>query len=171
MKRITKILLLSAVIFASCSKPKDGKDGAPGAQGLPGTNGTNGTNGNANVIAGNNTVVLTSGNWALSGSFYTATINFAAITQAIVDKGVVVVYEQYGSRWQAMPYTVGITERDFIFGLGQVVIYSHNTNLSSPTNPGNQTYRLVAISASNLKAHPNVNHANYAEVKQAYDLK
>lgn len=76
---ILGVFALTALTFGDCTKAKDG---APGAQG---------PEGNANVI-GSNTV--TASNWTLnSGIMYYATLTSSNITQAIVDKGVVLVYE------------------------------------------------------------------------------
>lgn len=70
------------------------------------------------------------------------------------------VYEKFGSSWQCMPYTVGLTEIDFTFAVGTLKICSHNTDNSNSTNPGMQTYRLVTISSSSLINHPNVDFKN-----------
>ena len=160
LKQIGLIMLIGifTVMINGCAK-----DGAPGAQGPAGVNG------NANVL-GSNTISVTSSDWTLSG-YYTTSFTLPAITQAIVDKGVVMVYEKMGAAsWQCMPYTAGIEERDFTFAVGTFKIWVHNTDGSATTNPGAQTYRAVAISASNLIAHPNVNWKNYQEVKTIFNL-
>jgi hypothetical protein len=159
MKKVFfSIAFLAMILLSSCTKP-----GPEGPVGKAGTNGTNGTNGNANVI-GTNTLALTSSSWTASGKFFYAGITATAITQAIVDKGVVMVYEQFGSSWTALPYTFGILSRSFDFTLNSVRIYYQNTDNSQTTNPGNQTYRIVAISSSVAAANPNVNWGNYEEV-------
>ena len=75
------------------------------------------------------------------------------------------VYEQFGSYWVALPYTIGKLSVVYYFTLNTVKIdYVYNDNSQTP-NPGNKTYRIVAISASAMLAHPNINWTNYEEVK------
>jgi hypothetical protein len=175
-KAFLSFAILAMILLVSCTKPgpigptgpagTNGTNGAAGTAGTAGTNGTNGTNGvngNANVI-GTNTVALNSGNWSASGSIFEATITAPAITQAIVDKGAVIVYEQFGSYWVALPYTVGKLSVVYYFTLNTVKIdYAYNDNSQTP-NPGNKTYRIVAISSSVAAANPNVDWKNYEEV-------
>jgi hypothetical protein len=181
MKKAFLSFAILAMILFSCTKPEvgpigpigpagtNGKDGIAGtngtngAAGTNGTNGTNGVNGNANVI-GTATVALTSGSWTASSKAFYVILNVPAVTQAIVDKGVVLVYEQFGSSWVALPYTGGIASRYFMFALNYVTIFYQNTDGSQTTNPGNLTYRVVAISSSVAAANPNVNWGNYEEV-------
>lgn len=178
--------ILVMMFLISCTKPgpigqtgpagtngKDGAAGTSGTNGINGTNGTNGTdgiNGNANVI-GTSTVALNSNSWTAVGTYFGVEISVPAITQAIVDKGAVIVYEQDATWWRALPYTSGIVSKFFVFTLNSVQIYYQNTNGSQTTNPGNQTYRVVAISASAMLANPNIKWGNYEEVKTILNLK
>lgn len=166
----TKIFLPLAIVFAilftQCTK-----EGPAGPQGTAGNNGTNGTNGNANVT-GSTTVTTNSASWtAISTWGFSAIINLGAIDQDIVDKGAVMVYEQLGTGWLALPYTYGKVSRSYLFSPGMVKIYIQNTDGSTATNPGAITYRIVVISASNRMAHPNVDYTNYEEVKMVFGLK
>lgn len=163
VKQIGFIMLMgiSTAMINGCAK-----DGATGPAGVAGTNGVDG---NANVHGGN-TVSVASSQWVLSGTYYTTLINSSAITQAIVNNGAVIVYEQFGTSWQCLPYTIGLEERDFTFAVGSYKIWTHNTDGSTPTNPGAQIYRAVVISASNLIAHPNVDFKNYQMVKTTFGL-
>lgn len=169
-KALFGFAILAMMFLSSCTKPEvgpigpAGTAGTNGKDGTAGTNGTNGINGNANVI-GTNTVALNSGSWTASGNAFYAVFTTTAITQAIMDKGVVMVYEQSASLWRALPYTSGIVSKFFSFTLNTVYLYYQNTDGSQTTNPGNQTYRIVAISASVAKAYPNMNWGNYEEVK------
>jgi hypothetical protein len=183
-KTFFSLIVLVMTLLISCTKPgpvepqgpagingTNGKDGAAGTNGtngtngVDGTNGTNGVNGNANVI-GTNTVALNSGSWTASGSYFLATFSTTAITQAIVDKGAVMVYEQSATFWRALPYTSAIVSKFFFFTLNSVSVVYQNTDGSQTTNPGNQTYRIVAISASAKTAYPNINWGNYEEVRE-----
>src|SRR5450759_2038184 len=181
MKKAFLSFAILAMILFSCTKPEvgpigpqgtagtNGTNGAAGTagtngtNGAAGTNGTNGVNGNANVYGGN-TVTTNSGSWTASGSAFLVTITSTAITQAIVDKGLVMVYEQSASYWRALPYTSGIVSKFFYFTLNSVSVVYQNTDGSQTTNPGNQSYRIVAISSSVAAANPNVNWGNYEEV-------
>ena len=171
-KAFLSFAILAMILLVSCTKPEvgpigpigpAGTNGTNGAAGTNGTNGTNGIDGNANVI-GTTTVALNSGSWTASGSFFMATLITPAITQAIVDKGAVMVYEQSASFWRALPYTSGVVSKFFIFTMNSVSIAYQNTDGSQTANPGNQTYRIVAISSSVAAANPNVNWGNYEEV-------
>src|SRR5450759_342988 len=117
MKKAFLSFAILAMILFSCTKPgpigptgpagTNGTNGAAGTAGTAGTNGTNGTNGtdgNAN-INGTNTVALNSGSWIANVSSFVATFSTTAITQAIVDNGAVMVYEQSASFWLALPCT------------------------------------------------------------------
>ncbi|WP_297509146.1 hypothetical protein [Flavobacterium sp.] len=160
MKTLFKksIFLLLVFTFFSCSE--DGKDGKDGVDG------------NANVI-GTNTVTTSSSNWSsnTSGSFWYTTLSLPAITQSIIDKGVVSLFKSDSNgAWIAMPYTIGNQSWYYEFGVGFINIYTTNTNLSSMPNPATQKFRVVVISASNRIANPNVNWKNYDEVKYALNL-
>ena len=159
MKKIILILTIATTLF-SCAK--DGKDGAVGPAGV------NGTNGNANVI-GSNTVTLNSGNWNAAGLYYYSDINWSVITQDIVNTGVVMVYEDWGSgQWQVLPYVFGDLGRTFSFNTGYVRIRFQNNDNTQTANPGSVTFRVVAI-PSNARI-VGVDYTNYDEVKGAYNL-
>lgn len=151
---------VSALVFNGCK----GKDGAPGAQGPAGVDG------NANVV-GSTSVVAS--NWTLnSGILYSTTLTWTSITQVIVDKGVVMVYESDGSGgWQALPYSFISEENTFGFDVGFVNIYITQTDGSAPTNPGSRTYRLVTMTSRAMQTHPNLDLKNYSQVKEAFNLK
>ncbi|MES2287195.1 MAG: hypothetical protein V4547_16005 [Bacteroidota bacterium] len=163
MKKVKQIGFIMLIGISTAMINGCAKDGATGPAG------TAGTNGNANVL-GSNSISVISSDWTLSNGFYSTSFTLPVITQSIVDKGVVIVYEKLGSSMQCMPYTNGFTERDFTFNVGSFKVWSHETDGSAPTNPGAQTYRAVVISASNLIAHPNVDFKNYQMVKTTFNL-
>lgn len=179
MKKVLFSFAILAMMFlASCTKPgpigPDGTAGINGTNGKDGTNGTAGTNGNANVI-GSNTVITN--NWVSiydDGIYFTyqSTITWASITQAIVDKGIVIVYWQDGSAWIALPYTetghTGSVTLGYSISVGKVTLQCtgfFDSGSPGVTNANGDTFRIVAISASVAAAHPNVNWENYEEVK------
>ena len=149
---------VTALVFNGCK----GKDGAPGAQG---------PEGNATVIS--DTATVPSWLWALAfGNQYHCSITDHSITQSIIDNGVVLVYEEAGiNAWRPLPYTFTTTSRSCYFAVGFVYIESTNTDGTAPTNPGTIKYRIVVMSKRSMKSHPTVDYKNYAEVKQAFNLK
>lgn len=192
MKKAFLSFAILAMILFSCTKPgpigptgpagtngKDGVAGTNGAAGANGTNGTNGINGNANVI-GSNTVV--SSNWtSLSDDGinfdYSITVTWASITQAIVDKGVVMVYLQNGSSWIALPLTISGTTSGktysgaFVFSINAGAVNIEFAGFNGNGSPGTttlngKTFRIVAISASAKTAYPYINWGNYEEVRE-----
>lgn len=162
--KIKFIIAFISIIMISNGCRKD-KEGPMGPQG------TAGTNGNANVI-GTISISTNSNNWTpISTWGFSTEFNLGTITQSVIDKGVVMVYEQSGSSWIALPYTYGILSRAFTFSLGEIKIYVQNTDLSTATNPGVVTYRFVVISPSNRMAHSSINYENYEQVKKEFNLK
>lgn len=159
-------LLASATIFNGCAK-----DGATGPAGK---------DGNANVTS-SNTVTLN--NWSSDfddGTDYTysSTISWASITQAIKDKGIVMVYaDDKAGSWVALPYTDAGTgyssTLNFYVKVGSVKIeYTGYDSPSPGTSSLNGTIvRIVAIASSSREAHPNVDLKNYNEVKKVFNLK
>ena len=170
----TAVVLLTAIMTISCSKDGAmGPAGANGAAGAAGANGTNGTNGNANVI-GSVTVSVLPSNWTNGGGTSTSwstILTSQAITQAIVDKGMVSVFCQVGSEWQALPSSNPQNHYffNYAFYIGAVEV-----NLTSQSGytvtPGTNVFRIVVISASNKMANPNTNWNDYDQVKEVLHL-
>ncbi len=185
IKTIMAIVFAFTIALTGCKKdagPK-GDKGDKGDAGVNGTNGTNGTNGNANVIA---STTFTLNNWTSNfddgiNFNYSASASWAGITQAIVDKGVVVVYFDDGSGgWVALPYsyaedTYSSTTINFSFSVGMVAVeytgFDDSGSFGASALNGLLAIRIVAISASNREAYPNVNWSNYNEVKAVLNLK
>ena len=164
MKTLFKKLFVLFLILTTFSCSEDGATGATGQAGA---------DGNANVI-GTNTVTTTSSNWTSynSGALWVTTLNVSAITQSILNKGIVCVFKSDSTgSWTALPFTLGSQSWFYSFGVGFVNINTTNTNITSFANPASQTFRVVIISASNRIANPNVNWNNYKEVKNALKLK
>jgi hypothetical protein len=172
-KAFLSFAILAMIFLSSCTKPEAGPVGPQGPAGTNGTNGTNGINGNANVI-GSNTIVIN--NWTAvsnNGTYFTfnSTITWTTITQAIVDRGTVVVYMQDGSSWLALPYTeagqTGSLTLGYRISVGVVTLictgYS-NTTIPTASSLNGDTFRVVAIPASVATANPNVNWENYEDV-------
>lgn len=177
-KAFLSFAILAMILLVSCTKPEVGPigpigpAGTNGTNGAAGTNGTNGIDGNANVI-GSNTVVTN--NWVSiydDGQYFTyqSTLTWASITQAIVDKGIVIVYLQQDLGWVALPYTETESTLSYTLGyrinVGNVTLIFTGYDEVSPgaTSLNGETFRIVAISSSVAAANPNVNWENYEEV-------
>jgi hypothetical protein len=148
------IILISAFLLPGCTK-----------QGSPGSQGPAGNNGNANVTSVTN--LTTSGiNWQPAGSTYYCSFFVPQLTQAIADKGAVMVYEQTGTGWNALPFTSGITRHHFAFNYENIQITWENSDFSQVPNPGIQTYRAVLIPSSIVKQYPTLNLRKYEDLKR-----
>ena len=159
----------SLLIFNSCKKTgpvgPQGPQGATGATGPAGPAGQNGLDGNANVIG---TSPFTVSSWTLTSGIYSATFSDADITPAIVDKGIVEIFKSYGTNeWTNLPDINGITSTVFNFYDNGFTIYIQNSDGSTPTAPGSQTFRVVIISSSQKQANPKTNWKNYNEAMTA----
>jgi hypothetical protein len=139
---VTICAFIALSFFYGCAKdPITGPAGPAGAAGK---------DGNANVVAITSTTVST---WTYDSTnkSYIGIIKAPAITQAIVDKGSVQVFENHGSIWVSLPDAAGSNTNNmtFAFLLGNVAIVNVNTNGTVPPNPGVHTFRVVVTAASN----------------------
>lgn len=164
-KMIFGMVMLMALAFNACKKPKDGKDGAQGPQGPAG---------NANVNVQITTV--TTSDWIVSAPSYYVSIYVATITQAIVDNGAVLVYISNGAGgWEALPVTIPVSSSysstynpvHYLYG---VTIWKTDTDYTQATNPGTRTFKILAIASSARLSHPNLDYTNYEAVKKAFNL-
>ncbi len=164
--KMTAAFLMLAATLGSCTK---GSKGDTGPQGPAGTNGTNGTNGVVNVHSG--TVTLTASNWSYNSSYweYSSDVADVDITTDVVDNGTVSAFIQNSTGvWEAMPLTIYSTSTQsytytYQFYSGGVTFFfdvSDNSTFSLAT----VTFKVVAISGTTRKAHPNTNWKNYDEV-------
>jgi hypothetical protein len=154
--------LTLGLTFTSCKK---------GDTGPAGTNGTNGTNGNANVVS---STVTTSG-WSYNAPSWKVSFTYAAITQAVIDKGAVLVYAKVGNAYNQLPLTfypaaTYSSTWEVSTYLGGIDVIATDSDLTQPANPGSWTFKIVVMTASARLAHPNLNLKNYNEVKQAFNL-
>jgi hypothetical protein len=148
MKKTITLACVLTLFLASCSKKEVvGPAGPSGPAGTNGTNGTDGTDGNANVLS---TSIIAASNWKQESTYlYSTEIPYSSITQSIIDKGTVLVYQQIGtSEWVVLPYTLGKKLTTFSFTNGKVTLVNYNTDLSANTNPGSVNYRITVISSN-----------------------
>lgn len=171
-KIISTIALSVVIALSGCVKGDKGPKGDTGAQGAQGATGPQGNQGNANVQSATFTVSASS--WVISPPSYYATINYSAITQSIVNTGAVLVYWSNGSGgYSQLPLTYYPTasysrNMEPVSYNGGVNIWVYDSDLTQTIAPGTQVYKIVVIASNYMK--PGVNHDNYNEVKQAYNL-
>lgn len=159
MKQLLLTVFAGTLLFASsCTKT--------GPQGPSGPAGPQGNTGNANVI-GSNPFTVYDWTWdATLGAFY-AFFNYDAITSAVADGGMVMVYKQYSDgNWTNLPETNGKTITYFVFKQGQYEIDVYNTDGTVPAYPGTIVFRVVVIPSSLRLANPNANWKDYQQTMQ-----
>lgn len=161
-KLILGLMLISVSLFNSCKK---GDTGAPGKDG---------TNGNANVSS----VILNATTWTWSATYlesYDTWTGVSILSSDVASSGAVMLYEGSGTTWMAVPYSYnlggGVTFHVYFdYGTGWVTVHQANSDDSNP-NPSAASYKLVCIPKRAMQLHPEVNIKNYAEVKEAFNLK
>jgi len=164
IKTITSVIaglaLTLGLTLTSCKK------------GDTGPAGKDGKDGNANVVSSS----ITSSNWSYVGNSWEITFTYPAITQDIVDRGAVLVYLQVSGGYNQLPLTLYPSSSysrtyEVAYSTGIVKIFCTDSDLTQPTNPGSQKFKIVVISASQRNANPNVNYDDYTEVKKVFKIK
>jgi hypothetical protein len=162
---LTGLVMTFGLTFSSCKKAETGPAGK------------NGADGNANVQS-TGEVDLISLTWNYQGDpsndAYVSVFPTSAITQNVVDKGLVMAYIKTLDGWAPLPFSAVIYGTDditFEIVNGAVRFYYRDNNeLTTTFDPSNTSLivRMVIIPAQIKK--PNVDHYNYQEVKEAYNL-
>ncbi|NOW94778.1 collagen-like protein [Mucilaginibacter sp. SG564] len=138
-----------------------GNTGATGPQGPAGSNGTDGANGADGTMSVKSYLLI---NRSVTLTGFT-NFNIPAITQDIVDSGVVLAYfRTTGSTgaYYALPYSeAGRTITLSDFGVGYV-------NIKANFSQTGLDFKIVVIPGGSVTtlqiAHPNINFKNYSEV-------
>lgn len=167
MKPAIKIFTVSFLLVAfnlvntSCEKAEIGPAG---------TNGANGMDGNANVISTGE--INLDSLWTLTGNgYYIAVCTNEQITADVAENGLVMAYKRVANSWVALPlsnfFTVGDHLNFYVLDGSVKFEYSADTGTPSPIGD-NWTVRMVIVPAGMKK--PSVNHLDYTEVKEAYNL-
>ncbi|MEO5643526.1 MAG: hypothetical protein ABIQ40_05705 [Bacteroidia bacterium] len=134
--------------------------------------GAAGKDGNANVKS--STVTVT--NWSFSSPSYYTDISWGVLTTDMVNNGAVFVYASTGTNtWSQLPLTIYPSSNysstlEVVTSPGNVRIIWTDSDLTQPANPGQFTFKIVAIAASQRLANPDVDYTNYNEVKARYNL-
>ncbi len=168
MKKVLFAFLSMTFLFASCGK--DGKDGAVGPQGPAG---------NANVSS--TTINVAATDWVTQGSgpadrWYSAYLSVPSITQAVLDRGLVMVYwNLWTTEYVALPHLATFQNlgdsRHFtpFHYVGGVRIEVVNIDRTRASRPDAAKFKVVVIPAG-LRKMPKVDWNNYAEVAKTFNL-
>jgi hypothetical protein len=191
------IIASSAILFAGCSKSTGpaGATGPQGTTGATGPTGPTGPQGNANVVV--DTFKLVNSQWLYnddyilytSGGSYTEWFTryykatFSAITQGVLDSGIVMVYMTPNitdnNQWSPVPYTFDSGDGysfNFVYvtspGTVELEFYfSDETTTATPPTLSNYvmstyTFKLVAVTGSLATSMEKnkIDHSNYAQV-------
>ena len=159
------------LFISSCSK-----DGAVGPAGKDGANGSNGTNGNANV----KTMTFTVTTWNSGSAYYYVFLTDTNITSTILNSGAVEVFWHItGTTWNPAPWRAYNPAGYTVLAqasLGQVSVYwtydGGTLNQSFNTYWGVSTcnFKVVCISSSAMKKHPETNWSNYSELQKVINI-
>lgn len=141
VKKSFLVLVVLSSAFTACKKEE--------IQGPKGDPGTPGGGGNASITSGD-VFTIGSANWLpnADSSAWQVVISSTLITQAIVDKGVVKVFQQKGSAWWELPYTEGDLFTQFGFQTGSVTLTFMDIHGGLPTKPATTNYRISVFLGS-----------------------
>jgi Collagen triple helix repeat (20 copies) len=184
-------------IYASCK----GKDGAIGPAGATGANGTTGSTGATGATGAQGQMGLTGAtgnanvktrlfnavpaNWGLTtsttvGNYYETNGVVPEITQAIHDRGLVLVFMSEDATqtvWMGMPalqvFKSGTTTYTTTFKykskVGNVMFTAQDTDGTTPGLPALRFFKVVVIEGSGALP-PDVDPTNYAQVSKYLNL-
>jgi hypothetical protein len=161
--KLISLVFTLIVIISGCTKE--------GPEGPAGKDGINGKDGNANVVS----ATITSSAWVYNTPSWVISFSYPAITQDIINNGAVLVYIKVGNGYNQLPltfyqsqnYSTSIEVSTYVGGL---TLLWTDSDLTQPINPGENTFKIVVISASGLNRNPNINFNNYLEVKHSFNL-
>ena len=184
----TALVLLVALLFqTACVKEGPvGPAGTTGAQGAQGVQGVQGTNGkDATVVS--KVFTFQYSDWVKKpngtpGEYdYKIVVDFPSITQAVVDRGLVVAYvSNGGGGYIAMPYSYGyesggstyVIDYQAVHYLGGITFWrgeSDGMPTVSTLEP-TKSFKIVVIPPSGLAAHPDVDFKDYNKVVETFNL-
>lgn len=173
---LSAFMMIGTLLLSSCAK--DGETGPTGATGAAGADG------NANVKSYKFTV--TNSQWnILATTSWQYVYNCSAITQDILDNGMVMVYWDANNLTVAYPtnyvptpitpYQINSRQLTSSFqlnalGNGTVTVGIYdNSGVAIPAQSDTK-FKVVVVDGTARKANPGMNWSNYNEVKQAFDL-
>ncbi len=153
------ILISIATIMSAC-----GKEGPVGPAGEPGPQGPGSVKGQTFTVS----------NWVFNDPSWIGTIDYPAITQAIVNTGGVFVYwKNDAGNWTALPLTFYATDwyattLEAEHRVGGVKILKTDSDLTQPVVPGDQTFKVVVMDSEGLARNPDLNWDNFEVVSERF---
>lgn len=188
---LTISMFFASVLFQSCkglpgtngAQGNTGATGAQGPQGVAGTTGSNGKDGNANVLG--RVLTVQASEWKKytyqdNTYDYKTVVPIPEITQAVLDRGLVMVYKgnSSGASWTAMPFntafqsgnTTYVYDFDFVHAFGAITLWESISSGDTPAPTAARYYKVVVLTPQGRIANPNVNYKDYAEVAKAFNL-
>jgi hypothetical protein len=76
--------------------------------------------------------------------------------------------------WLNMPWTefnTGYSSNyNFNYSLGSMRIFKQDSDLTTPSNPGVRTFKVIIIPSSQREANPDVNWNNLAEIEKRFNV-
>lgn len=164
-KMILGMIMLFALTFNACKKPKDGETGPQGPAGPAG---------NANVI--NYSITVSSSQWTYDSfyerhyyRYYTSDNSQSAVYGYVMSgTGKQAIPYYHCPSWQCIQYDMATN----LFQSPPYIEFQFTNYTSSTTPPSSNTYLyLVIVPPAQRLAHPDVDYTNYEEVKKAFNLK
>ena len=176
------LLKIAAIALISASMSSCSKEGAAGPSGPQGPAGTNGVNGNANVKSFQYVVNTTDWTWNSTNFVFYVDIPCAAITDDILNNGMVVGYRKTGTvgspSWTSMPNVVWpdpsqitSTTYELIYhtlGSFRLRYYWSDYRQTAPTST--QTFKILVVSGTGKMANPGLEWSKYEQVKKGLNL-
>lgn len=158
--KLFAIVLISLTSFVGCKKYQEKGDYQP-AGNYAGAKSIN--------------VSISTDQWINMGDYWSGVLSASNITPDVIKNGAVMVYmETESNHFTPLPLTLTFSSYfstyDFVMSDYVIKVSKTDSDQVLPDNPGYKTFKIVAISASGLKEHPDVDIKDYVQVKNAFNL-
>jgi hypothetical protein len=121
-----------------------------------------------------NLITVSAGEWLGSGNARYAAKASSLLTADVVNKGAVLCYLKDGDYFIPIPISTWegswTTHFFFEYKIGEITFITQDDD-GVTMNPGNVTFKVVAIEANKLILNPDVDLRDYTAVKEAFDIK
>lgn len=159
------LMLLLAVVMGVSGCGKEGPAGPIGPEGPAGPTG------NAQVTVSN----ITSANWYLNAPSWFLNLEVPALTEVILNSGVVLVYMKIGEHFHQLPGTFYFSNQYSVsFGVSSTVnavrVSYTRSDWGMDLSPGAQTFKVVVMTASARQQNPRLDYSNYEAVQRALGI-
>lgn len=161
------LAIFAALVLVTSCRGRDGVDGRDGRDGR-----------DANVAS--STLTVNSSDWRWDGVSYRVDIDYANITQNIIDHGAVLVYMEVSNTWRQLPMTYYYYDGDYdVYCSSSLEVSSYDNGVSIFWTENDMTdvgapephrFKIVVIEASVYAARSDVDFSDYEAVKKAFDI-